>query len=335
MAAATDFERDPVYASLLRGSEVKAIVLAAERDRLLERVLRRQAVESCDDPYSSRSWVERYRAVNIADLYRAWLSELESRSVPVILLDARDREFRVLDSADSLLALVDGRGPRWTRQRIQEWNEQNRFQYQQVLLPYGVRTPGSDRTATRDLVFRSPVAGKSVLDVGSSEGYFCFAAEMRDAERVKGIELRAPRFEMACQLKEIRGSRVEFERRDVGKRPIREDWDVILLLNVVHHLSEPFGVLRNLAERARERLTVEFPTFADARFRKHRRIWFPWFYNRLPLVGVSSLQKGIDQTFVYSPRAVRAFFLELDTEIRAVELEPSPMPGRWLAHALK
>jgi hypothetical protein len=53
------------------------------------------------------------------------------------------------------------------------------------------------------------------------------------------------------------------------------------------------------------------------------------------VIGVSSLVKGVAQTFVFSPEAIRAFFLEQDTAIRSVVFKPSPIRGRMIAFATK
>src|SRR5262249_28764243 len=141
---------------------------------------------------------------------------------------------------------------------------------------------------TRDLIFQEPLTGKSVLDVGSALGYFCFEAEARGASRVVGVELSGERFRQACLLKDIIGSRVEFLQRDILQHPLDEKFDHVCLLNVLHHLDEPIRAIHQLAAIARESLIIEFPTFEDPKFRKTARIRFPRRYNRLPLIGVSS-----------------------------------------------
>src|SRR6185503_15873090 len=112
--------------------------------------------------------------------------------------------------------------------------------------------PGRDRSSTRDLIFRESLAGKSVLDVGPALGYFCFEAEARGAARVVGVEVREDRYQDAMLLKEIKGSNVEFLLRDIVLDPLHEPFDFVLLLNVVHHLREPFRAIRQLASIARE-----------------------------------------------------------------------------------
>src|SRR5438067_1006241 len=103
----------------------------------------------------------------------------------------------------------------YTRAQIEQILREQKFEYHRVDLPFGLHTPGVDRSATRDLIFPESLVGKTVLDVGCALGYFCFEAEARGAARVVGIELKERRFSQALLLKKIKGSRVEFIQRDI------------------------------------------------------------------------------------------------------------------------
>lgn len=219
----------------------------------------------------------------------------------------------------------------WTREEIERLLREEKFPYHRVELPFGLHTPGQDRSATRDLIFPTTLAGKSVLDVGCALGYFCFEAEKRGASRVLGLELKDVRFKQALLLQKVLGSAVEFAQRDVLAGELGETFDVVCLLNVIHHLPEPMRALRILAEHTRERLIIEFPTFADPRFRKNTGIFFPWIYERLPLIGVSSMGHGVDQTFVFTEAAIRRVLLDHRSLFKSVDVFKSPMPGRKIA----
>jgi 2-polyprenyl-3-methyl-5-hydroxy-6-metoxy-1,4-benzoquinol methylase len=52
------------------------------------------------------------------------------------------------------------------------------------------------------------------------------------------------RFRQANLLKKILGSNVEFQQRDILGDELNEQFDVVLLLNVIHHLPEPMSALR-------------------------------------------------------------------------------------------
>jgi 2-polyprenyl-3-methyl-5-hydroxy-6-metoxy-1,4-benzoquinol methylase len=223
----------------------------------------------------------------------------------------------------------------YTEQQIRQILADEKFAYHRVNLPYGLYTPGKDRSATRDLVFPPSLAGKSVLDVGCALGYFSFEAEAKGATRVVGTELKEERLRQARLLKDILGSNVELIARDVLADPLGEQFDVVLLLNVVHHLNEPMHALAKLAAMTRERMVVEFPTFADKRFRRNVGIRFPWLYQRLPLIGVSSRKKRTDQTFVFTPAAIMRILQDHRPLFAKIDIVDSPMPARKIAICYK
>lgn len=227
-------------------------------------------------------------------------------------------------------------GTTYSKEEIEKILREERFGYHRVNLPYGLHTRGRDRSQTRDLIFPESLAGKSVLDIGSALGYFCFEAEVKGAERVLGVELDAERFRQACLLKQIIGSAVEFQQRDIVEQPVDEQFDYVCLLNVLHHLDDPIRMIHQLATITRGRLIIEFPTIEDSKFRKTTRIRFPKRYNRLPLIGVSS-KKGTSkkkdggQTFVFTPPAMQRILQDHRSLFQKVNIIDSPVPGRKIA----
>ncbi|MEP6602908.1 MAG: class I SAM-dependent methyltransferase [Spartobacteria bacterium] len=219
----------------------------------------------------------------------------------------------------------------YTEEEIKRILAAEKFTYQRVQLPYGLSTSGKDRSATRDLIFPERLAGKSVLDVGSALGYFCFEAEAQGATRILGLELNDERLRQSLLLKDILGSNAEFVRRDVVNEPLTEQFDCVFFLNVIHHLDEPMRAISLLAAMTRERLVIEFPTFADKRFRRNVGLRFPSFYNRLPLIGVSSRKKRTDQTFVFTPAAMLRILQDHRQFFGKVKIIDSPMKDRKIA----
>jgi 2-polyprenyl-3-methyl-5-hydroxy-6-metoxy-1,4-benzoquinol methylase len=220
----------------------------------------------------------------------------------------------------------------YSRERIEEVLQREAWEYHRVDLPYGLSTPGPDRRSTADVIFPPRLDGKTVLDVGCALGYFCFEAERRGAARVVGVEIKESRLRQARLLKEIKESRVEFLHRDVVTTPLEEEFDYVCCLNVFHHLTEPIHALRSLSRITRERLIVEFTTFADPKFRRHARMFLTPIYNRRPLIGVSSLaDRGTDQTFIFSPVALRKMLMDHDTLFADMKFVASPMKSRMIA----
>jgi SAM-dependent methyltransferase len=223
----------------------------------------------------------------------------------------------------------------WTKDAVEKLLASRDFKYHRVPLPFGLATPGQDRSDTAELVLPKSLAGKSVLDVGCALGYFSFEAEKRGAARVVGLELTDERFEQAKLLKDVLGSRVELAQKNVLVDDLGGPFDLVLFLNVIHHLPEPMGALRRLASVTRGRLVVEFPTFRDERFVKSAGLRFPGRYDKLPLIGVSSTAKGTGQTFVFTPEALRRVLTDHAQLFARVEFVESPMKGRMIALADK
>ena len=334
----TDFGGDLRWHDLMaRGLTMQAVVLVANKQTILERARSRETVE---DPalktrnrneYSSERWVRFIERSDLLSLYRAWCAELRRRGVPYVIVDSSDDAYRIVEDEGRLPDIVNGAEPIQTKKEIKQILREHTFGYHRVDLPYGLRTRGADRSETRDLVLPESLEGKSVLDVGSALGYFSFEAEARGAERVVGVELDEDRFRDALILKQIKGSGVDFLRRDVVSDPLDETFDHVLLLNVIHHLAEPAHALRQLASVTRERLVVEFPTLADRKFRKTARLPFPSLLNRLPLVGVSSAREGVRQTFVFTPSAIERMLVDHERLFGTVRILRSPIPGRAIA----
>jgi len=345
MPSPAGFDQDESWTNLLRhDASKKAVVLVSARETIVQRIKQRTIIEEPElkghdaKDYPYQKWLKLIEQTDLVDIYQTWCRELRARDIPYLLVNGNDDAYSVIEDETSLPALVDGeatgesggKSP-YSREQIAKLLQEHRFGYHRVNLPYGLRTRGEDRSETRDLVLPQSLAGKSVLDVGSALGYFCFEAEERGADRVVGVELREDRFCDAQLLKEIKGSNVEFIRRDVVLDPPDESFDLVLLLNVIHHLAEPFRAIRQLASITRERLVIEFPTLADQKFRESLDVPLPPLPDDLPLVGVSSLRQDVDQTFVFSPAAIRRVVLDHDRLFEDVEIIPSPMAGRAIA----
>lgn len=337
MSSVTDFTQDPRWNDLIRREIAKkAIVLVSSRQTILQRVRQRQIVESPalidqkENRYPPQQWLDLFEQVDLVALYQAWCRELEAYGIPYTLVDSSNSAYSIIESDDHLPAVVNGDNSGYTKQQIKKILRERKFQYHRVDLPFGLHTKGADRSVTRDLIFPKSLEGKTILDAGCALGYFCFEAEARGAARVVGVELKEERFRDAMLLKDIKGSRVDFLQRDIILDPLDERFDYVLLLNVIHHLKEPFRAVRQLASITGERLIIEFPTLADRRFRKTSNIRFPFLFNRLPLVGVSSLTE-VDQTFVFTPSAIKRTLLDHERLFKKVDILRSPMPGRAIA----
>ena len=351
----TEFNKDIAWTELLNlPAPKRAVALVANKQTLLDRIRQRSVVEEptptnrAANIYQNDKWLRRLERVNLVALYKAWCKELRDNNIPYVLVNSNDERYLVIENEERLEDIVNhaqspnadpdpspaaatGEVSAFSRDSIVELLRERRFGYHRIELPYGLHTRGQDRSETGSLALPESLAGKSVLDVGSAYGYFCFEAEARGAARVVGVEIAEERFRDALLLKEIKGSNVEFIQRDIVRDPLAEQFDYVLLLNVLHHLVDPIRALRQLASITRERLVIEFPTLGDRKFQETLDTVLPRDYEDYPLVGVSSMREGVDQTFVFTRSAIQRILMDHESLFNEVEILDSPVPGRAIA----
>lgn len=157
------------------------------------------------------------------------------------------------------------------------------YWFHHIPLGHGIVTPGHQggpqgHTSTTFQVLHmldipEDLTGKTVLDVGSWDGFFSFEAERRGASRVlavdkfyryedgkldenEGKKIAASGFFIA---REILGSNVEFEEMDVyDLSPERVGmFDVVLFPGVIYHLRHPLLALERVASVTRDLMVLE------------------------------------------------------------------------------
>lgn len=228
------------------------------------------------------------------------------------------------------------------REAILAFLAANDLGYQRVELPYGLATPGPDRSGTAAVVFPEDLRGQSVLDVGCYLGYFCHEAKRRNAGRVVGLDVDEERLAQAHQLARFAGHAIEFRHFDLERDDLDERFDVVLLLNVLHHARHPTAMLSKLARYARRRLVLEVPSVTDGRMKHYlkrtyglRRRHVSWL-ERLPVIAVGrngALDQHREQSFFFSPVALEHVLLQHGRGFTRLDVHPSPMGGRFVAVA--
>lgn len=80
--------------------------------------------------------------------------------------------------------------------------------------------------------------GKTVLDIGCNEGFFCFECERRKAKKVIGIDKKSVFFERALARKREFKSNVDFKQMDWDKiNSLNEKFDLVLFLAAFHYVK--------------------------------------------------------------------------------------------------
>jgi tRNA (mo5U34)-methyltransferase len=164
-------------------------------------------------------------------------------------------------AADS--AFVRNFRPRLSPEQTREAVAGVGYWYHSTYLGHGLVTVGNRDTFAllRTLQLPESLAGKTVLDIGSADGFFSFECEARGAARVSALDLAEyrARFRTIRILKDVFASSVELVEGDVGDPGTLDATgaDVVLFLGVLYHLMDPFLVLRRLRKITRHVLYLE------------------------------------------------------------------------------
>jgi SAM-dependent methyltransferase len=226
---------------------------------------------------------------------------------------------------------------KWTKPEIEEFLRRERFTYQRIELPFGLVTDGVDRSATARAIFPESLAGKSVLDLGCNNGYFCYEAARRGAARVVGLDVEHDMIRKNRIMAEILGLDIEFRVVDLDRQRIEEKFDYILGLNVIHHLRYPLYTLDNLAEAVNEKLVLEMASFGLAD--SVRMGIFPGLsplLSRLPLIFISPghARKKLKRA-VISQSAIRNLLTTHCRIFSTCTIGPSEFKDRYFVKAEK
>jgi len=127
----------------------------------------------------------------------------------------------------------------------------------------GIR-PG-DRTIEEQMLGLAPALaeanGATVLDLGCAEGVISLAFAKAGAARVLGVELLQSHLDVARRI--CKGQKnVSFiceHLDDTAKRPIVEQFDIVLALGVIHKLHDPSIPLRFAARSCKRLICYRAP----------------------------------------------------------------------------
>lgn len=124
-------------------------------------------------------------------------------------------------------------------------------------------TPGApgDRTLKQQLMglgdLLERVQGKTVLDVGCAEGLISMHLVDRGAAAVHGIEMRPDFVENGLTLRGDRAVTLECANAN-DYEPVRQ-YDIVIMLAVLHKLKDPTAACKRFAAAAREMVVLRLP----------------------------------------------------------------------------
>jgi len=231
-------------------------------------------------------------------------------------------------------------GREWTKAQIEEILASRGLIYQNVKLPFGLSTGGTDRADTARAFLPKDMKGKSIFDLGCMYGFFCFEAEEAGAERILGVDIEAVNVETCRILADIRGSKAEFRQMDIEIDPMPGQFDYVLCLNVLHHMRNPLGALEKLIAATRECLVLEVASLGRGDRRKlSMPVWSAAMLRNFPVIYVSNAagkKKGSNELFYFTQAAIKNLLGQHRRIFSSIDILPSGHKnGRFIVIARK
>ncbi len=167
----------------------------------------------------------------------------------------------------------------------------------------------------RSVAACDPVAGRSVLDVGTGPGHYAITFARRGAGRVLGIDFAEGMLGVARRHATEAGvvPPCEFVLGDFLTHPFRETFDYVILTGFMDYMADPKTVIERAASLARRRVMFSFPAaggfLAWQRRVRYRNRCDLFLYSRAHL---KELFAGYDPGRVRIERIARDYFVTLD-----------------------
>src|SRR5262245_51776091 len=132
----------------------------------------------------------------------------------------------------------------------------------QIDLGQGIVTPGAwDTPAVLERLQLPDLTGQSVLDIGSWDGFYSFAAERRGAARVLATDSLAWQYSRGGFDLAHRVLQSKVEAREIDVLDLRPDtvgtFDIVLMLGILYHMRHPMLALDRAFSVTRKLMVVE------------------------------------------------------------------------------
>ena len=113
-------------------------------------------------------------------------------------------------------------------------------------------------------------------------------------------------------------------------------YDVVLFLNVLHHIISPVDVMKKFSDQTKELAIIEFATILDRHtgLSKLKKTIFKLFFNNFPLIYLGD--QKYHRLWYFSKRAFENLIIDQLSLFKRVTFMPSPRKeGRTIAFCWK
>ena len=199
----------------------------------------------------------------------------------------------------------------WSAAEIRAWVDAQGLAYQQVELPFGIKTAGDSRLEAREIIFARDMTGKSFIDFGSYLGLFCLEALKAGASRAVGFELDKEKVSQARVIAEMRQLHPTYVRKNCEAVAIEGMFDYSLLLNVLHHTFDPVSLVRKVARATSDTMFLEVarngPKYTPSSLERFRTFLgrSRADSDRAAIFAADYVAGAQNQTFFFSEKALR------------------------------
>ena len=197
--------------------------------------------------------------------------------------------------------------------------------YQEIPLPHGKSVPGKRHDRRLEQILGDRAKGKTLLDVGTNYGLFPYWAIQRGEKRAVGLEAQESRYKTASEIAALHGDAYEIKGGFAEDLSTNEVFDIVLVLNVLHHVKNPIQTVLHLSQICRETMIFELSRAEDSayidycysKFARHllpkrglarlHSVLLRLVVGKLPLVAVGNVE--YHRTFFFNPAAFYNLFV--------------------------
>jgi SAM-dependent methyltransferase len=124
-----------------------------------------------------------------------------------------------------------------------------RHDYYQVFGDNEREIPGSSSAKWRALHLPDDLTGKSIIDIGCAEGFFCLESAKRGAGMVVGVDVRLSTLICAILLASKHKVSIRYHLAAFPDFRVRQKYDYVLCLSVLHHLLSTKDIWKVISDK--------------------------------------------------------------------------------------